>query len=304
MGVELCQRSAAARELFSAADELTGLPLTTVCHEGPRERLTRTEFAQPAVVATSLAASRALAEQLGRRGLQLSPTCCAGHSVGELAAFAVAGAFTIADCLTLVAARGRLMAEASETADGSMAAIIGLDESALAEICSRASKETSALVQIANLNAPGQIVLSGDRRSLALACELAQAAGAKRVVQLDVSGPFHSAYMQPAAERFRSAVERIEILRPAAPVVLNVTAQPCVEPDAIREELVTQVTSPVRWSDSVKTMLDMGCTIFVELGPGRVLSGLVKRIARDATTLSVEDGESLDTTVEKLCTLL
>lgn len=280
------------------------MPLTQVCFEGPAERLTDTAFAQPGVVAVSLAAVQALREQLAKGGLEITPVCCAGHSVGELAAFAFAGAVGTGDGLRLVAERGRLMAEASATADGSMSAVLGLEEPALVEVCRRASEESGASVQVANLNAPGQVVLSGNRRALARAGQLARAAGARRIVDLDVSGPFHSVYMQPAAETFQLAVAATSITSPRVPVVLNVTAQPCDNAEEIRRELAVQVTSPVRWSDSVLTMAALGCTVFVEMGPGQVLSGLIKRIAKEALVLHVEDEESLGSTAERLSQVL
>lgn len=304
MGSSLWRCSEAARRLFAEADLAAGLPLTETCFEGPPDRLTDTAFAQPAVVATSLAAAEALKERLGVAGLPLNAACCAGHSVGELAALAFAGAITHGDCLRLVAARGRLMADASALVDGAMAAVLGLDESALEDVCRRASEETGATVQVANLNAPGQVVLSGDRRALARASELARAAGARRVVGLEVSGPFHSTYMEPASRRFRAFVAEITISAPSVPVVLNVTALPCRDPEEIRRELAVQVTSPVRWADSMRTIWEMGCTVFVELGPGQVLSGLARRTAKDALVLNVEDEESLLATTERLRQLL
>ncbi len=304
MGASLRGCSSAAREIFSDADSATGLPLSRVCFEGPAERLTDTAFAQPGVVAVSLAAAAALREQLARSGIELSPVCCAGHSVGELAALSFSGAVSPADGLRLVAARGRLMAEASASADGSMAAVLGLEETPLAEVCARASQETGASVQVANLNAPGQVVISGNRRALARAGELAREAGARRVVELEVSGPFHSVYMEPAAQGFGPIVAATPISSPRTPIVLNVTAQSSRDPEEIRRELVVQVTSPVRWTDSVKTMAELGCTVFVELGPGQVLSGLIKRVVKDAVLLNVEDEESLNSTVEKLTQLM
>jgi len=304
MGASLWQCSSAARELFAEAELATGLPLTRVVFEGPSEQLTDTAFAQPGVVATSLAAAEALDELLRASAASLAPVCCAGHSVGELAALARAGALTLFDAMKLVAARGRLMAEASAVADGSMAAVLGLEEPALVEVCLTASRETGASVQVANLNAPGQIVLSGNRKALVRAAELAKVAGARRVMELDVSGPFHSVYMQPASEGFRSFVEGTPVLPTSIPVVLNVSALPSQNPDEIKRELVMQVSSPVRWADSVKAMVDLGCTVFVELGPGQVLSGLVKRIAKEATVLNVEDEGSLRSTADKLLPLL
>lgn len=278
--------------------------MTEVCFDGPADRLTDTAFAQPSVVAVSLAAAAALRERLAGNGVEITPVCCAGHSVGELAALAFSGAVTSGDGLKLVAARGRLMAEASAMANGSMAAVLGLEEGPLAEVCSRASQETGASVQVANLNAPGQVVISGNRRALARAGELAKEAGARRIMELDVSGPFHSVYMEPAAEGFQPIVAATSISSPPNPVVLNVTAQASRDPEEIRRELVVQVTSAVRWSDSVKTMVELGCTVFVELGPGQVLSGLIKRIVKDALLLNVEDEGSLNVTVDKLCQLI
>ncbi|MHB0868215.1 MAG: ACP S-malonyltransferase [Chloroflexota bacterium] len=304
MGASLWQCSVAAQRLFAEADRATGLPLTRVCFEGPAERLTDTAYAQPGVVAVSLAAAEALGERLASRGVEITPSCCAGHSVGELAALAFSGAVSAGDGLRLVFARGRLMAESSAVADGSMAAVLGLDEAALVELCTRASHDVGATVQVANLNAPGQVVISGNRRALARAGELAREAGARRIVELDVSGPFHSVYMQPAAEGFRSVVASTSIIPPSVPIVLNVTAGVSSDPEEVRRELVVQVTSPVRWSDSVKTMVDLGCSVFVELGPGQVLSGLVKRIAKEALVLNVEDEASLQAAAEKLARLL
>lgn len=304
MGASLWQCSSAAKSVFSEADRATGMPLTQVCFEGPAERLTDTAQAQPGVVAVSLAAAGALRESLDREGLQFEPVVCAGHSVGELAALAFAGAVSLGDGLRLVAARGRLMAEASAVADGSMAAVLGLDEAALVDVCARATAEVGTTVQVANLNAPGQVVISGNRRALARAGELARAAGARRIVELDVSGPFHSVYMQPAADSFGPIVAATSIVSPGVPIVLNVTAEPSDDPEEIRRELVVQVTQPVRWSDSVKAMVDMGCDVFVELGPGQVLSGLIRRIAKEALVLNVEDEDSLRAASEKLGQLL
>lgn len=304
MGQGLWGCSEAVRHLFAEADAATGLPLTQVCFAGPSDRLTDTALAQPGVVAASLAAAYALVNSISDAGARVVAALCAGHSVGELAAMCFAGALTSADCLKLVATRGVLMAEASAAADGSMAAVIGLDEQPLVEVCARASDETGATVQVANLNAPGQVVLSGNRRALARASELARSIGARRVVGLDVSGPFHSIYMQPAADRFVAAVEQTVFSAPCIPVVLNVTARACSDPLELKRELVVQVTNPVRWSDSVRAMLDSGCTVFVELGPGQVLSGLVRRIARDAIVLNVEDEKDLLKTAHRLRELL
>lgn len=304
MGADLSKVSEAARSLFESADLSTDLPLTSVCFDGPPERLTDTSFAQPGVVAVSLAAAVALRERLSQNGLQAVPAMCAGHSVGEYAALAFSGALTVGDALRVVGARGRAMAEASAAVDGSMVAVLGLDEAALSAACEQASSETGFTAQVANLNAPGQIVISGHRRALDRACELARAAGAKRAIPLEVSGPFHSVYMQPAADLFRTQVEAASVSTPSLPIVLNVTAQLSADPAELRREMIIQVTSPVRWSQTVETMWANGCTVFVELGPGQVLSGLIKRTVKDATVLNVEDEASLSKTAEKLAELL
>jgi [acyl-carrier-protein] S-malonyltransferase len=196
--------------------------------------------------------------------------------------------------------RGRLMADASALVDGSMSAVLGLDDSTLEALCIQASEETGTIVQVANLNSPGQVVLSGHRRALERVAELAREKGARRVLALDVSGPFHSAYMQPAAELFRDQAGRIPIAAPAIPVVMNVTAIASSDPGELKTELELQITRSVRWTESVHAMLDAGCTVFVEVGPGQVLSGLVKRIAKDVTVVNVEDEASLDFAVSEL----
>ena len=298
------EASSAAQRVLETADRATGMSLKQVCFEGPPDRLTDTAFAQPAVVAVSLAAAAALDERLASRGLRIAPALCAGHSVGELAAVAYSGAVSLEKGIELVSARGSAMADASAVADGSMSAVIGLDEGPLVQVCMQASSETGASVQVANLNAPGQIVISGNRRALERAGELAREAGARRIVSLDVSGPFHSVYMQPAADLFRSSLDQARLSSPSVPVVLNVTAQTSTDPVELRHELLTQVTSPVRWADSVQTMWDKSCTVFVELGQGQVLGGLIKRIVKGATVMHVEDERSLDETTAALAQLL
>lgn len=300
MGESLMRASEAARSVMAEADRKTGLPISEVCFNGPAERLTDTGFAQPGVVAVSLAAAAALRERLSTEGIQLNPSYCAGHSVGELAALVEAGALSLETGMSLVAARGRLMAEASREADGSMVAVMGLGEAALTAVCLQASSESGASVQVANLNAPGQLVISGRRSALARASELAKAAGARRVIPLEVSGPFHSVYMAPAAEQFRSLVSRAELSVPRCPVVLNLSAQPSSDPIEIRGELENQVTGAVRWSDTVRVLSESGSNLFVELGPGQVLSSLIRRMSRDAVVLNVEDEASLEATVERL----
>lgn len=274
MGVALFERSAAAREIYALADKVSGLPITELCCTGTLEELTSTEVTQLAVVATSLAVAASLEEQLG---FQPTALAAAGHSVGELTAMGWAGALTAGDTLRLVQERSRLMARDSEAVDGSMAAIIGLTPERLEAICAAASEESGASVQVANLNAPDQSVISGARAAVEAAIRLATKGGAQRAVPLTVGGPFHSVYMASAGKHFAAACGEIEFRAPRVPIVLNTTAAPSSDPEALRGELPRQITSLVRWGDSIQAMAALGCETFVELGPGRVLSNLVRR---------------------------
>lgn len=300
MGADLRRLSPRAAALFASAERRLGLPLAEVCERGPEERLMATEFAQPAVVATSLAAWTVLQEAFAAAGLAPAPAFAAGHSVGELAALAVAGALTADDALDLVATRARAMAAACARVDGTMAAVIGLDPDRLVAICEQASAETGASVQVANLNAPDQTVISGERGAVARAGELARAAGARRVLPLKVGGPFHSVYMQPAIAPFGEHAERVAFRTPACPVVQNVTARPVTDPVALRRNLVAQLAAPVRWVETLQFLAAAGCDRFLEVGPGQVLSGLVRRTLPGATTLNVQDEASLQATVAAL----
>ena len=258
MGVDLREASPQARAIFEQVDRITSLAISRLCAEGPLEQLTPTEVAQPAVVATSLAALAVLRERIPG----LEPAAVAGHSVGELAACVAAGALDEGGALELVAARALAMAAACVEVDGTMAAVIGLDEPALQTVCEEASAEDGS-VELANLNAPGQLVISGERQAVARAGEGARAAGARRVLPLAVGGPFHSRYMRPAAE-------------------------------ALRDELLVQVYSPVRWSASLGRLAALGCDRFLEVGPGTVLAGLVKRSLPEARVASFGTLADLD----------
>lgn len=273
MGVALRARSEQARTVFDLADRVTGLPITRLCQEGPLERLTETDVAQPAVVATSLAALALLREVAGEA---LQPAGVAGHSVGELAAYAAAGVLSDEGALTVVHARAQAMAAACSASNGTMAAVIGLDEEPLRRVCEQASQGDS-LVALANLNAPGQLVISGDRAAIERAAILAEEAGARRVLPLNVGGPFHSSYMQPAEDALRAALDRAAFQPARVPLVANRDARPLVEVSELRAELAGQVTAPVRWSDSLRTLAEMGCDRFLEVGPGQVLAGLARR---------------------------
>jgi [acyl-carrier-protein] S-malonyltransferase len=291
MGVELRAASPAAAALFQTSDRTTGLPISRLCADGPLGELTRTDVAQVAVVVTSMAAAVVLEEQLGRRPEVLA---VAGHSVGELAAMWWAGALDAETTLHLVHERGRLMARDSAACDGSMAAVLGLDDAAMDSVCATASTKSAGTVQVANLNAPGQVVISGDRAAIATASELARSAGARRVLPLTVGGPFHSVYMEQAARDFRSVVASVDIRRPSTPIVLNTSAKPTTDPDTLREELSSQITSPVHWEASLRTLTQMGCDQFLELGAGQVLTGLVRRTVEGASASAAGTPESLE----------
>jgi [acyl-carrier-protein] S-malonyltransferase len=279
-------------------------PLTQLCFEGPEASLTATENAQPALLTASMALLAALAErhgdnEKGRRGvgdllspfppLPFSPSFVAGHSLGEYSALVAAGALDFPTALRLVRRRGELMAEAHE---GGMAAIIGMEEAPLEELCRIVSLEGAPVV-IANANAPGQIVISGATAAVERACAMAKEQGAKRALPLKVSAAFHSPLMRAAAEGLAPAIAAAEIGQARPPVISNVTAGPITRPDDIRMELVTQVTAPVRWISSVQYLAAEGVETFVEIGPGAVLAGLVKRIAPGAGLINVSDMASV-----------
>ena len=280
MGTDLRAASAEAQRLFALADAVTGLPITRLCAEGPLERLTATEIAQPAVVTTSLAALAVL-----RSSVDVEPAAVAGHSVGEVAAYVAADVFDAETALRLVHARAQAMAAACEQVDGSMAAVIGLDEEPLRAACATASHNGSS-VEIANLNAPGNLIVSGARDALDRVAARAKDAGARRVLPLNVGGPFHSVYMRPAADVVATALTDVDVRQASTPVVVNVTAEPTVSPAALTHELIVQVYSPVRWIETLRALARMGCDRFVEVGPGNVVAGLVRRTLADVKVAS------------------
>jgi [acyl-carrier-protein] S-malonyltransferase len=282
MGQDLAQTYPAARDTFAEADDVLGFALSTLCFEGPEEVLNDTLNTQPALFAASMAVWRALQST----GWSASPAFAAGHSMGEYTALAAAGALTFADGLRLVRERGRLMKEAGTRSPGGMAAVLQVEAGVLDDICRRASQETGKVVQVANYNSPGQIVISGDNQALEAAMQLAQAAGARRVVRLAVSIAAHSPLMAVIADEYRRAVEATPIRPPQTPVVANVTARPLSGADDIRHEMVAQLTSPVRWIESVEYMAAQGVTRFVEIGPKDVLAGLVRRIDKNVGALA------------------
>jgi [acyl-carrier-protein] S-malonyltransferase len=291
MGRDVYEASAAARAIFDLADATLGFALSALCFEGPEQALTATENAQPALLTVSVALLNALAERAGIRVASLvaaRSSFVAGHSLGEYSALVAAGALDFPTALRLVRRRGELMAEASE---GGMAAIIGLDEGPLEEVC-RAASEGEPVV-IANYNSPGQLVISGAAAAVARACALAKERGAKRALPLKVSAAFHSPLMRAAAEGLAPAVVGAAVSDARVPALANVTAEPLTSAEAIRRELVAQITSPVRWIDSVRRMAAEGVDTFAEIGPGSVLTGLIKRIAPGARLINVSDLASL-----------
>jgi len=278
MGKALADAFPICRETFAEADAALGEPLSTTIFEGPEDRLTLTENTQPAILSVSIAASRLLAS----RGL--TPAFVAGHSLGEYSANVAAGTFSFADALRLVRHRGRYMQEAVPAGEGAMAAILGLDAAAVAQACADAAQ--GEVVSAANLNGAGQVVIAGARAAVARAGDRAKALGAKRVVALAVSAPFHCALMKPAEARLAPELRALHTETPRVPIVANVDAGLKREPRAAIEALVQQVSSPVRWEAVVTRLASEGVTTYVEVGPGTVLSGLVRKIHRDATVVS------------------
>jgi [acyl-carrier-protein] S-malonyltransferase len=283
MGKDLAQASPAARQAFEEADEFLSFKLSTLCWEGPEAALNDTVNTQPALYVCSVAAWRALHEKLG----DVTPAFVAGHSLGELSALTAAGAMEFEDGVALVRKRGEAMKGAGERAPGGMAAILNLDAPVLVEVCAEASRLTGGVVQVANDNCPGQVVISGENAALEKAMELAKARGAKRALKLPVSIAAHSPLMLSGLEDYRRAVNGVPFIAPIPPLIGNITALPLTDPNDIREELPAQLTSPVRWAESVRYMLAQGVTTFIELGSKDVLTGLLKRIDPNATGRAV-----------------
>jgi [acyl-carrier-protein] S-malonyltransferase len=282
MGYELYRSSPRAREVFEEADDALQFSLSRLCFEGPEEVLLQTVNTQPAIMTVSLACLRAAAEV----NSALKPGFVAGHSLGEYTALVAANVLEFADAIRLVRERGRLMEKAGEIKPGAMAAIIGLDAAKLEEICLKTG------AQIANINCPGQIVISGAREAVARAMELARLDGATGVVPLKVSGAFHSALMQPTIAGMTQAISGVNLCSPTVPIIANVTAKPVTTVDEVKEELLQQLCHCVRWQSSVEYMVEAGISTFVEIGPGVVLSRLIKRIDRKVRILNISDPES------------
>jgi len=279
-----------ARSWFDRANAALGYDLAALCFDGPEAELTRTENAQPGIFLVSWVALQLLRERVPGLSFQAA----AGLSLGEFTALTAAGALGFEDGLNLVRQRGRFMQEACAATRGGMAAIIGLDETPTREVCAQAG------VTLANLNCPGQLVISGPAEHIARACELARARGARRALPLPVAGAYHSPLMASAQPKLQAELERVTLRPPAVPVIANVTARPHDGPETLRARLVEQVTSPVRWEESMRYLIEQGFTRFLELGPGTALTGFMKRIAKTAQVYNVADMASLAATAAAL----
>jgi len=302
MGADIFATSAAAKRVFETVDDALGFPLSALCFQGPEETLRKTINAQPAIVTVSLAYLAAFQEALSEAPSSwtspLTPDFTAGHSVGEFASLVVAGALDLKDTLRLVRERGRLMDIEEVACPGGMAAIIGMEAEPLQEICQEVSQQLTAehteeahpgqgRVTIANYNAPGQIVISGERRALEQASELAKVRGAKKVMPLAVSGAFHSPVMYPAVDGMARALAASPLQNPTLPIISNVTAMPLTNAEEVREELAQQLATSVQWIRSIEYLRDAGVTTFIEIGPGQALAGMIKRIVKGAKIINI-----------------
>ena len=287
MGQALCDRFPEAGAVFDEAEEALGLGLRRLCFDGPDAELNRTEHTQPAILTVSVAALRVLEARVG-----IEPSWVAGHSLGEYSALVCTGALGLADAVRVVRQRGRLMQQAVPEGEGGMAAVLGLEEAAVRELCEEARQ--GKVVAPANLNGGGQVVVSGAREAVRRAVRLARDRGARKVVELAVSAPFHCALMTPAAEGLRQVLEDVEVRPLRMGVVTNVEAALNSDPGRVKALLAEQVVAPVRWEESVRALVGLGCEQVIELGPGRVLSGLVRRIDRSMSTSNLEKPEDLE----------
>lgn len=289
MGRYLYDHFPSARAVIDQADAVLGYPLSKLMFEGPDEDLEDTLNAQPAILTVSVAALEALREQMHAVGQKLQPVFVAGHSLGEYSALVAAGSLEFRDALKLVRERGRLMKEAGNEFPGGMAAVIGIEPDALAELCAQASLETNGIVVVANDNCPGQTVISGQAGSLERAMELALERGARRAVKLEISIASHSPLMDRAAKQLGEIVTRIDFREPVVPIVSNLTGRVSTSVDEVRRNVGNHMTRPVMWTNSVREMIDSGTTTFVEVGPGNVLGGLIRRVKRDVKTMTLAD---------------
>jgi [acyl-carrier-protein] S-malonyltransferase len=295
MGRDLADAFSPARQVYEEADAVLGFPLSRVCFEGPKAVLDDTVNTQPAIFVTSLAVLRVLEDKGKLQPLMAAaPVMVAGHSLGELTALVAAGAMEFSDGLRLVRERGRLMKLAGERSPGGMAAVLKMDDGDVESACKEAAEQTGKAVQIANYNSPGQVVISGDQEALSRACELLRERGGRRIILLAVSIAAHSPLMASVVQEYRAAVDATPLRVPELPVVANISGHPLLSVGEIRDELAGQLTWPVRWTASVRWMIEQGVTRFVEVGPKDVLSKLVKRIDRGAEALSVGDAATIE----------
>lgn len=297
MGRELAEKFPIARRTFEEADDALGFSISKLCFEGPEEQLKLTEFQQPAICTVSVAALRVLAEQ----GIQ--PAWVAGHSLGEYAANVAAGSLAFSDAVRTVRSRGRYMQEAVPAGQGAMAAVLGMSSEETARACDDAAAETQTIVAAANFNSPEQTVISGEAPAVERAVALSKERGAKRAVMLQVSAPFHCALMQPAQDRLAELLRGIEFAAARVPVAVNVEAALVSDPEQLRKALIRQVTGAVRWVESMRLLIAQKPALFIEAGPGKVLTGLMRQIDRSQTCLNVENVASLETTVQHLSEL-
>src|SRR6266567_7168008 len=315
MGADVYQTSPAARQVFATVDESLGISLSKICFEGPEDILRETINAQPAIVTVSLALLAAFQEALSPPAsswtLPLTPDFTAGHSVGECTALVATGALDLDGGALMVRERGRLMDHEGTVCPGGMAAIIGLNEEPLQEVCREATAQLTTNraadahpgqghITIANFNAPGQIVISGEQAALTAAMELARARGAKRVIPLAVSGAFHSPVMQPAAVGLAQAISNAKVHDANIPVIGNISASPLTSAEEIREELAQQIAASVQWIRTIEYLANAGVTVFIEIGPGQSLTGMVKRIAKGVTSLNISSLAEIEKSVSTM----
>ncbi len=289
MGKDVANASPAAKKVYEQADQILDAKLSTVCWDGPEAELNDTYNTQPALYVCSMATLAAIREKKN-----VQPSFVAGHSLGEVTALAAAGALSFEDGLKLVRERGRLMKRAGELSPGGMAAILNVEANVLTEVCAEASSATGKVVQVANDNCPGQIVISGDNAALEKAMELAKAKGAKRALKLPVSIAAHSPLMKVVVDDYAKFVNSLNYVTPTIPVIANASAQPLTDTDSIKKELVSQLTTQVRWTESIRYLATQGVTKFYEIGSKDVLSGLIKRIAPDTQGVAVGTPEAVD----------
>jgi len=294
MGRELFDNFPVARQTFEEADDALGFALSELCFSGPEEQLKLTEFTQPAIFTVSIAAQRVLA------GKGITPGHVAGHSLGEYSADVAAGVLSFADAVRTVRSRGRFMQEAVPAGEGAMAAILGMTSEDAAKACVDAAAETGGVVSPANFNSPEQTVISGAAAAVERAAALCKERGAKKTVMLPVSAPFHCALMQPAQDRLAPLLGEIAFSGASVPVVVNVDAAQDFDAERLRDALVRQVTGSVRWVESMRVLIEQTPTHFIEVGPGKVLSGLMRQIDRGQTCLNVGDVASLEKTLQQL----